>query len=416
MKILLNVYACEPNRGSEPGVGWHWAVELAKDKTKEVHVLTRANNKEIIDGYWANYDKPDNLHFHYYDLPKVLVWAKHHGMPVNLYYSLWLYGAGCYAKKLNSKFYFDMAHHLTFGVFRDAPFLFKLNVPYVIGPVGGGEYTPASLMCLYGTAKGKFVERLRKFVNKISVLNPYYYVSYRRASLILTKTDETRAALGYNSFRDKSVTKLEIGIDRVCPCSSEERDKHTFIYVGRFIFFKAIELTLQAFKIYHDRFDDEARLVLIGKGELRGRIESFAKEYNLEDSIEIIDWIEQKKLQRYYQRCTAMLFPSLHDSSGNVVLEALSNGMPVVSLDCGGPAVVLGEDLKSLVVKVGNNNVNDVANDIASTLSRVVLKEDVYTSISNRCVERARKLLWSETVCETYKLIGQRLFLGKTID
>lgn len=174
-------------------------------------------------------------------------------------------------------------------------------------------------------------------------------------------------------------------------------------------------MTLQAFKIYHDRFDDEARLVLIGKGELRGRIESFAKEYNLEDSIEIIDWIEQKKLQRYYQRCTAMLFPSLHDSSGNVVLEALSNGMPVVSLDCGGPAVVLGEELKSLVVKVGNNNVNDVANDIASTLSRVVLNEDVYISISNRCVERARTLLWSETVCEIYKLIGQRLFLGKTI-
>ena len=117
MKILLNVYACEPNRGSEPGVGWHWAVELAKDKTKEVYVLTRANNKDIIDGYWVNNDKPDNLHFHYYDLPKVLVWAKHHGMPVNLYYSLWLYGAGCYAKKLNFKFHFDMAHHLTFGVF-----------------------------------------------------------------------------------------------------------------------------------------------------------------------------------------------------------------------------------------------------------------------------------------------------------
>lgn len=40
MKILLNAYACEPNRGSEPGVGWHWAIELSKDKNKEVLLLT----------------------------------------------------------------------------------------------------------------------------------------------------------------------------------------------------------------------------------------------------------------------------------------------------------------------------------------------------------------------------------------
>ena len=54
MKILLNVYACEPNRGSEPGVGWHWAIELSKDKNKEVHVLTRANNKGVIDKFWSH--------------------------------------------------------------------------------------------------------------------------------------------------------------------------------------------------------------------------------------------------------------------------------------------------------------------------------------------------------------------------
>lgn len=411
MKILLNVYACEPNRGSEPGVGWHWAIELSKDANKEIHVLTRANNKSIIDKYWQDNEKPSNLYFHYYDLPKIWIWLKHHGMPVNIYYSLWLYKAGCYAEKLHTEYHFDMAHHLTFGVFRDAPFLHKLKIPYVIGPVGGGEYTPKSLMCLYRSKKGRLVENLRKLVNKLALLNPFYYTAYKYATLILTKTDETKAALGYDTFKYKSVTKLEIGINRIYDKSVTERDMHTFLYVGRFIFFKAIELTLRSFKIYVEKFDKDAHLILIGKGPLRQSVEKFAKKYALDDKIEIIDWIEQKQLQYYYQNCAAMVFPSLHDSSGNVVLEALSNGMPTVTLDCGGPAVVLGDCLKSMVVRVGSNSVEQVSNDIAKTMHNVVSDTEYYINTSKLCQNRAKELLWSETINSTYSLIEERLSL-----
>lgn len=413
MKILLNLYACEPNRGSEPGVGWHWAIELAKDARKDVYVLTRANNESVIDKYWQDNKKPENLHFLYYDLPKFWIWAKHHGLSVNIYYSLWLYGAGRYAEKLNSKYHFDMAHHLTFGVFRDASFLYKLNIPYVVGPVGGGEYTPSSLMCLYKSKKGKVEENLRRFANKLSLINPFYFIAYKRASLILTKTDETKNALGYNSLKKKAITKLEIGIDSVEENFPKDRDMHTFIYVGRFIFLKGIELTLQAFKIYCDKFDSGARLILIGKGYLQHDIELFAEKNNLKDKIEIIDWIEQKKLQHYYQTCAAMIFPSLHDSSSNVVLEALSNGMPVVALDCGGPAAVLGDNLRSLIVRVGNNSVGQVANDIATRISDIIADKNYYVVISGKCVSRAKELLWSETVNSTYAMIEEKLQLSK---
>ena len=42
-----------------------------------------------------------------------------------------------------------------------------------------------------------------------------------------------------------------------------------------------------------------------------------------------------------YRRHHALLYPSLHDSSGNVVLEALFHGLPVVCLDLGGPAEIV---------------------------------------------------------------------------
>ena len=47
MKILISAYACEPNKGSEPGIGWNWMINLVK-KGHSVTVITRKNNKKII--------------------------------------------------------------------------------------------------------------------------------------------------------------------------------------------------------------------------------------------------------------------------------------------------------------------------------------------------------------------------------
>ena len=44
LNVLLSAYACEPGQGSEPEVGWQWALNLAK--FHEVTVITRANNRE----------------------------------------------------------------------------------------------------------------------------------------------------------------------------------------------------------------------------------------------------------------------------------------------------------------------------------------------------------------------------------
>ena len=47
MNILLSAYACEPNKGSEPGVGWSLAIEMSKHHN--VWVITRDNNKSAIE-------------------------------------------------------------------------------------------------------------------------------------------------------------------------------------------------------------------------------------------------------------------------------------------------------------------------------------------------------------------------------
>lgn len=405
MKILLVAYACEPNRGSEPGVGWQWVLNLSKDKQKEVYVLTRSNNKDVIDDYWANSIRPENIHFFYYDLPASLIWAKHHGLPVNLYYALWLIGSVDYAKRLHEEYRFDMAHHITFGVFRDPCPIYKLNIPYVVGPVGGGEVTPPGLMCLY-SEKEKCKEWLRGMLNKFALYNPVVNKCFNHASLVLTKTQDTKDLLA--KWADKTIVNLELGIKSVS-YSESVRDKNLFLFVGRFTYWKGVKLVLKAFDIYAQSHPD-ARLLLIGKGEMEGEIRQYAKLHNL--NIEIVPWIKQEELKHYYSSACAMLFPSLHDSSGNVVLESLSFGLPVICLDCGGPASVLGKDLQETVIATKNVTVDDVVNGIVEKMNMLVTDEQTYLSVQEKGFSRAESLQWETTVECSYKKIESVIYPG----
>jgi len=405
MRILLLAYACEPNRGSEPGVGWQWALNLAQDTTKDVYVLTRSNNKNIIDGYWKNNVCPANLHFYYYDLPPFFVWLKRHGLSVNIYYSLWLQGCIGVLKDLHEEYRFDMAHHITFGVYRDACLLYKLGIPFVTGPLGGGEYTPYQFAKLY-SYKEIVREYLRKLMNELSMLNPYLRKSFDRASLILAKTPETKNVL--RKWESKTIVNLEIGIDRIS-FAQQEHDKNTFLFVGRFIYWKGIKLVLRAFQLYQSSHPT-AKLFFIGKGKMKSYIDRFAEDNNLKNNIMIIEWIEQKELKAYYLKSCAMLFPSLHDSSGNVVLEALACGLPVLCLDCGGPAIVLGKGLEDTIETTKGKSVYEVIQGLASKMEMLTSDASRYDEISQKCLKRAESLLWERTVFDAYKLIDKKLF------
>ena len=85
LKVLMSAYACEPGRGSEPGVGWVVASEMAR--YHDVWVITRPNHRPFIEAELARNPQPD-LHFVYWDLPvgchgspeKVRAWIASGGM------------------------------------------------------------------------------------------------------------------------------------------------------------------------------------------------------------------------------------------------------------------------------------------------------------------------------------------------
>ncbi len=97
LKVLVSAYACEPDKGSEPGVGWNWVKQIAK--THETWVLTRANNRESIERELQENPMP-GAHFVYLDLPHWMRFWKRGQRGVHLYYYLWQIAAFIPARHL----------------------------------------------------------------------------------------------------------------------------------------------------------------------------------------------------------------------------------------------------------------------------------------------------------------------------
>ena len=86
-KIFVSAYACEPNLGSEIGVGWRWVLEMSK--YFDLWVLTRSSNKKSIEPWIEEHPQFKNIQFLYYDLPDWAKWWKKGQRGVRIYYNLW---------------------------------------------------------------------------------------------------------------------------------------------------------------------------------------------------------------------------------------------------------------------------------------------------------------------------------------
>jgi glycosyltransferase involved in cell wall biosynthesis len=406
-KVLLSAYSCEPNKGSEPGIGWNWAVELCK-LDHEVYVLTRLKNKKIIEDYYSLVKKPANLFFFYYDLPSWVIYLKEHGMGSNLYYFLWQIGIISIARKQHEKIKFDLVHHITFGVFRHPSFLYKLKIPLIFGPVGGGEETPSILK---KTLAFKFYLRdcSRSCINRVALNNPFLKEMFRKATLIFTKTGQTRDFVPLQ-YHYKTINYLEIGTPSLIT-KREILDLSAFniLFAGRLIYLKGFDIAIPAIDQFSKKYIGSYSYTIIGEGNYEKRIHDLISGSGADLNIDILGWIGKKELSNYYKKASVLLFPSYHDSSGNVVLEALSFGIPVICLDCGGPAEILGDKLKELVIRTRVSSKEIIIGSITEKLLRLATDKNFYQDMSEKSFQRAKELEWSKVVSNAYNLIDEKI-------
>lgn len=109
-----------------------------------------------------------------------------------------------------------------------------------------------------------------------------------------------------------------------------------WIYVGGIAEHKGVMTLLRAFAAYRSAYDPKASLLIVGEGNLRSWVASFAEANRLGDSVEMIGAIPREELGTALHRSDVMVHLSPYETFGLASLEAIGAGLPVITLNNGG--------------------------------------------------------------------------------
>ena len=282
MKILLSAYACEPNRGTEPGVGWNMAVALAQHH--QIWVFTSNTHRTAIEAELAV--RPvENLQFVYIDpLGWVYDWSKEGKKAywdVHLHYYLWQIWAYFVGRSLHRPVGFDLVHHLTYGKYSTPSFLSFLPIPFVWGPIGGAESAPKPFWQDF-SMRARTYEVFRSLSQRLGELDLFMRLTVRRSSLTWCKAEDTAKrlkALGAQNVSimvESGLRPEEIAMLTSYPIPTTEPIR--FISMGRLLHWKGFYLGVRAFA---KAALPNAEYWILGEGPERERLEMLAVELGI---------------------------------------------------------------------------------------------------------------------------------------
>ena len=404
-RILLACFSCSPLWGSEPGVGWNWLKELSRlhDVTLVTHEFYRAHlepalAEQPLEGVKVFYSR---------------AWAA--GRPYTtflnsrLYYLWWQINLFFFVRRLVRTRPFDLIHHLTWGSVRFPSFLGFLGIPFVIGPLGGGDIAPAAL--LEGLPRNeRAFEALRSLSLQLFKFDAVTLMAASKATVIFCKTDATRYCFP-SDVREKTELAFEIGTPPaptlVRKTLRNSESPFNLLFAGRLIGWKGASIAVSTIAKLRDN-GVPATLDVAGEGPLRAHLTSQISRLNLHDRVKLLGALPRDELLARYVTADLFLFPSLHESSGNVVLEALSRSLPVMCLDLGGPKHYIDETC-GIVIGTAGLSRTELEESLAHEIARLARDPERLLRLSSAAQEHSRAQSWESRVVSAYDRIGDKL-------
>ncbi len=332
MNILAIAYACEPNRGSEPGVGWNWVKLIANQPDTTITVVTRANNKPVIDRYMGTNDDVKAT-FLYYDLPDRILKYKHGDRGIKLFFTLWQKGVIRHIKKNVSLEDYDLVWDFNFGSLNLPLYTYRLKKTYVVGPASTKKKMPKPYI-----RELKLVSRMKYLLQQVLkehlFLNPTVWKALKKSHRVILCNEMSREFLPKSRQENAEVVFHNGLVSEDYPEISVEKhtDRLNLIYSGRLIDSKNLETGIKALKIVKDA-GKEFTLDIYGKGPLKGKLEKLATDLGLEKDIVFHQKVTQEELFRIYTEKDIYFFPSLLEISSTSVMEAMYCGLLPVCLE-----------------------------------------------------------------------------------
>lgn len=398
MKVLISAYSCEPGRGSERGVGWNVAREVAK--RHQVWVLTRPDeSKEEIEAELAANPVP-NLHFVYFTLPfwqDSLRWGQSGAMQIHYY--LWQIQAYFVARRWHRKIGFDLIHHVTFVKYSSPSFLSFLPIPFIWGPVGGGESAPRPFWRDFSLG-AKLYETARNLIRSLGERDPFVHLTVQNSAVVRATTQDTAKRLfKMGALQVQIIPEVGLLDDEIDTLAQYQLPKDgpiRFISMGRLLHWKGFHLGLQAFA---QAGLSEAEYWIVGDGPELARLQNLAHDCGIAKQVKFWGRLPREETLTKLEACHALVHPSLHDSGGWVCIEAMAAGRPIICLNLGGPAIQVTEKTG---FKVQAYDPEQTIREMATAMTRLVRESELRLSMGR---------VGQKRVSETYswKVVGERL-------
>ena len=409
MKILINAYACSPGMGSEPGMAWNWVSNLAK--FCELHIITEGEFREKIESVVPTLEQGGNMHFYYNPVSEEIrrmCWNQG-DWRFYKYYREWQWKTYLMAKNICSKEQIDILHQLNMIGFREPGYLWKLSkengVPFVWGPIGGLKQFPLAYLQGAGM-KMKLFNILKNFLN-IWQLKQDKRVdeAFKTAKVLVSSIpDSYRAIKKYKGLESVVIPETGCFLSGDIPTDRfDEKELHV-MWVGKFDFRKQLPLALRAIAIANNR-----NVVLDVYGS--GSDDQIASAKSVADSLGIAEnvvWHGNQSnavVMNAMRNAQLFFFTSVSEDTSTVVLEAVSNRLPVLCFDACGMAAVIDDKVGR---KVSLSNPTQSAADFAKLLNELEHDRTLLQQLSANCRLRQTELSWEEkakTMVEWYEKV-----------
>ncbi len=240
------------------------------------------------------------------------------------------------------------------------PFLLRnTSVPFVIGPINGGLPWPQGFS--QAAQQKSWIDNLRNVYRFL----PFARSTYRRAAAIIAGSSQTYAE--FAGYGDKLFFIPENGITPSkfsgTARRSESNGKLEVIFLGALVPYKACDLALRA--AASSLRSNLAHFTVVGDGPERSRLEQLAKSLGIENSVSFCGMLAHAEAMQRLHAADVMMYPSVREFGGAVVVEALAAGAVPFVADFGGPGDTVRPDVG---FKVSLTNEADVVSQLERSL------------------------------------------------
>ena len=405
-KILISAYACEPNKGSEIGVGWNWVLEISKEFN--VWVITRNNNKEVIEE-WLNKNPNYNIKFLYYDLPKKLMFWKKGMRGVRIYYCLWQFGINKLIKKTMEKNKIKNFHHLTYGnALLPIP---KLNnVKYIWGPIGGVEIIEKEFSKHYNLRE-RVIEFIRRSMVKFIFFNIFFHQKCKMADLILCKTSAMYDNIPIK-YKDKAIHCTDVGVDldhKILDKKQNDKKNSIIKYLttGRLDAWRGFDLLIEAFEVAAKK-NPNIKLYIVGNGSDKKRLEKMIEKANMNEYISLEGQVSIEEYRKKMKESDVVINSCLKEGGVTTSFDSVTFSKPLICIDTGGYTKNFSNGSAIIIERKSRDYIIQKLSEAILNLTDKILRKEMIDLIE----ETKENISWNNKGSEIRQVIREVLMHG----